>query len=163
MKYMKFQNAFSMNRCHCFCQIVTTFQYHVLYKYTKLQIQYTLCHDDVIKWKHFLRYWPFVHGIHRSLVKSPHKGQWCGALMFSLICTWINSWVKQWSDWWFEMPSHPLWHQCNVIIIHPHFATSPVKCEDIGKIKGLKKYNKTWQSTNLVHNSVYFVADMWNI
>ena len=25
-----------------------------------------------------------------SLVKSPHKGQWCGALMFSLICAWAN-------------------------------------------------------------------------
>ena len=43
-------------------------------------------HDDVIKWKHFPRYWPFVRGIHRSPVNSPHKGQWRGALMFSLIC-----------------------------------------------------------------------------
>ena len=25
---------------------------------------------------------------------STHKGQWCGALMFSLICVWINSWVN---------------------------------------------------------------------
>ena len=41
-------------------------------------------HDDVIKWKHFPRYWPFVRGIHRSLVNSPHKGQWRGALMFFL-------------------------------------------------------------------------------
>ena len=47
-------------------------------------------HDDVIKWKHFRRYWPFVRGIHRSPVNSPHKGQWRGALMFSLICTQIN-------------------------------------------------------------------------
>ena len=31
-------------------------------------------HDDVIKWKHFPRYWSFVRGIHRSPVKSPHKG-----------------------------------------------------------------------------------------
>ena len=27
-------------------------------------------HDDVIKWKHFPRYWPFVRGIHRSTVNS---------------------------------------------------------------------------------------------
>ena len=33
-------------------------------------------------------------GIHRSPVNSPHKGQWCGTLMFSLICVWINSWVN---------------------------------------------------------------------
>ena len=39
-------------------------------------------HDGVIKWKHFPRYWPFVRGIQRSPVNSPHKGQWRGALMF---------------------------------------------------------------------------------
>ena len=51
-------------------------------------------HDDVIKWKHFPRYWPFVRGIHRSPVNSQHKGQSHGALMFSLICAWINAWVN---------------------------------------------------------------------
>ena len=50
--------------------------------------------DDVIKWKHFPRYWPFARGIHRSTVNSPHKGQWRGALMFSLICAWMNGWVN---------------------------------------------------------------------
>ena len=49
-------------------------------------------HDDVIKWKHFPRHWPFVRGIHRSPVNSPHKGQWRGSLMFSLI--WIHGWVN---------------------------------------------------------------------
>ena len=47
-------------------------------------------HDDVIKWRYFPRYWPFVRGINRSPVNSPHKGQWRGASMFSLICVWIN-------------------------------------------------------------------------
>ena len=51
-------------------------------------------HDDVIKWKHFPRYWPFVRGIHRSPVNPPLKGQWRGALMFSFICIWINGWVN---------------------------------------------------------------------
>ena len=51
-------------------------------------------HDDVIKWKHFPRYWPFVRGMHQSPVNSPYKGQWRGALMFSLICVWINGWVN---------------------------------------------------------------------
>ena len=49
-------------------------------------------HDDVIKWKHSPCYWLFVRGIHRSPVNSPHKGQWRGALMFSLICVWIKGW-----------------------------------------------------------------------
>ena len=52
------------------------------------------CHGDVIKWKHFPRYGPFVRGIHRSSVNSSHKGQWRGALMFSLTCIWINDWVN---------------------------------------------------------------------
>ena len=51
-------------------------------------------HDDVIKWKHFPRYCPFVQGIHRSQVNSPHKDPWCGALMFSLISAWINCWIN---------------------------------------------------------------------
>ena len=38
-------------------------------------------HDDVIKGKHFPRYWPFVRGIDRSPVNSPHKASdaevWC--------------------------------------------------------------------------------------
>ena len=51
-------------------------------------------HDDVIEWKHFPRNWPFVRGIHRSPVTSPHKGQWSGALIFYLTCVWINGWVN---------------------------------------------------------------------
>ena len=51
-------------------------------------------HDDVIKWKHFPRYWPFVRGIYRSLVNSPHKGQGRGALMFSLVWAWTNDYLN---------------------------------------------------------------------
>ena len=57
--------------------------------------------------------WPFVRGIHRSPVNSPHKGQWRGALMFSLICAGINGWVKQSWGWWFETPSCSLWRHRN--------------------------------------------------
>ena len=55
-------------------------------------------HDDVIKWKHFPRYWPFVRGIYRSPVNSPHKGRWRGAMTFSLICVWTNSWLQNVSE-----------------------------------------------------------------
>ena len=44
--------------------------------------------------KHFPRYWAFVRGIHRFPINSPHKGQWRGALIFSLICAWTNDWVN---------------------------------------------------------------------
>ena len=64
--------------------------------YSRVSSVYRLTHhDDVIKWKHFPRYWPFVRGIHRSRWEnSLHKGQWRGALMFSLICTRIKGWVN---------------------------------------------------------------------
>ena len=59
-----------------------------------IQTSLYIFHDDVIKWKYFPRYWPFVRGIHRSPVNSPQRGQWRGALIFSLICAWINGWVN---------------------------------------------------------------------
>ena len=52
-------------------------------------------HVDVIRWRPFPRYWPFVREIHRPPVNFPHKGQqWRGALMFPLICAWIHGWVN---------------------------------------------------------------------
>ena len=60
-------------------------------------------HDDVIKWKHFPRYWTFVRGIHWLPVNSPHKGQWHKPLS-------KQSWC-----WWFETPSRSLWRHCNVM------------------------------------------------
>ena len=51
-------------------------------------------HDDVIKWKQFLRYWSLVPGIDRSPVSSQHKGQWRGALVLSLVLAWTNSWAN---------------------------------------------------------------------
>ena len=56
-------------------------------------LEYTK-HDDVIKGKRIPRYWPFVRGIHRPPVNSPHKGQGRGALMVSMICGRINGWVN---------------------------------------------------------------------
>ena len=71
-----------------------SFTHYVVDMSARSYVHTHTAHDDVIKWKHFPRYWPFVRGIHRSPVNSPHKGQWRGALMFSLICAWINGWVN---------------------------------------------------------------------
>ena len=62
--------------------------------YLAISRDFVRIHDDVIKWKHFPRNWPCVRGIHRSPVNSPHKGQWRGALMFSLNCIWISDLVN---------------------------------------------------------------------
>ena len=71
-------------------------------------------HDDVMKWNHFPRYWPFVREIHRSLVNSPHKGQLRGALMFPLVwAVWYKRLSKQSWGWWFETPPCSLWRHRN--------------------------------------------------
>ena len=64
------------------------------YTYMSNQISCHILHHDVIKWKPFLRYWTFLLRIHRSAVNFPNKGQWRGALIFSLICPWISGWVN---------------------------------------------------------------------
>ena len=92
--------TFSALLAYCAGNSPVTWSWQPQYRLTVLsawwlQISWHIfCHDDVIKWKHFPRYWPFVRGIHRSPVNSPHKGQWRGALMFSLICARINDWVN---------------------------------------------------------------------
>ena len=83
-------------------------------------------HDDVIKWKHFPRFWPCVRGIHWSPVNSPHKGQLRGALMFSLICVWINSWVNNGEAG--DLRRHRAHY--DVIAMHCHFAMrAHMKCQ----------------------------------
>ena len=60
-------------------------------------------------WRHqmeaFPRYWPFVWGI--------RKGQWRGALIFSLICAWINGWVNDFKAG--DLRRHRA--HCNVIVM----------------------------------------------
>ena len=55
--------------------------YNRMLKYWWLVMPICL-HDDIIKWKNCLRYWPFVKGIHRWPVDFLHKGQWRRALSF---------------------------------------------------------------------------------
>ena len=68
--------------------------YHIVLQTYCCRNEVWKLHDDVIKWKHFPCSWPFVPGIPQPPVNSPHKGQWCWGLMFSLICAWINSWAN---------------------------------------------------------------------
>ena len=67
---------------------------------------YRHIHGVVINMETFPALLAFVRGIHRSPVNFPHKGQWCGASVFSLICAYTNS--KQSRRRWFETPSRSL-------------------------------------------------------
>ena len=68
--------------------------YNILVGHCKFTTYSWKIHDDIIERKPFPRYWPFVPEIHQSPVHSPHKDQWCGALMFSLKCAWTNGYAN---------------------------------------------------------------------
>ena len=116
-------------------------------------------HDDVIKWKHFPRYWPFVRGIHRSPVNSPHKGQWRGALMFTLICVWINGifWIGIFLSWstffqvmvWSWLGSKPLQEpNSNILWISMISRIISIKC----------KIRQCTYLLAILHNNISFVT-----
>ena len=71
-------------------------------------------HDDVIKWKHFPRYWPFVWGIHRSPVNSPHKRPVTRSFDVFFDMRLNKRLSKQSWGWWFETPLRSWWRYCNV-------------------------------------------------
>ena len=54
------------------------------------------CTHDFCWWRHqmdtFYALLALCAGNSPVPVNSPHKGQWRGALMFSLFCVWINGW-----------------------------------------------------------------------
>ena len=68
------------------------------------------------RWRHqreiFFRYWPFVRGIHRSLVNSLHKRQLRGVWYFLYLCLNKRLGKKSWARW-FETPLRSLWRHCN--------------------------------------------------
>ena len=123
-----------------------------------------LFHDDVIKWKHFPRYWPFMRGIHRSPANSPHKVPATQSFDVFFDLRLINRLSKQWWGWWFETPLLTLWRHCNLYssqLLHRHWAsvtTAHCQCcspERYGyNCHG--KPTKPKQSVNHVYNS-------WNV
>ena len=72
-------------------------------------------HDDVIKWKHFLRHWSFVRGIHRWPA-SQRQVTRSFDIFFDLRLNKRLS--KQSLSWWFETPSCSLWRHCNIEMIN---------------------------------------------
>ena len=62
-------------------------------------VRWLIIHDDVMKWKHFPRYWPLCGEFtcHRliPLTKASDAKLW-----YSLICAWTNGWVnKRYADY----------------------------------------------------------------
>ena len=62
-------------------------------------------HDDVIQWKNFPRYWPFVRVTCEFPTQRP---------VTRSFDVFVDLRKKLWG-WWFEMPSPSLWRHCNGI------------------------------------------------
>ena len=97
-------------------------------------------YDDVTKWKHFPRYWPFVREFtgHRwiPLRKASDAELWC--FLWSAPDKLLG---KQSWGWWFETVSSSLWRHCNVVCVQ--------------SMKGLHKTNcKYGNSSKVLHQTL---------
>ena len=82
-------------------------------------------HGDIIKWKHFPHYWPFVREF-TGHWWVPLKGQWRGVLMVSLICAWTNGWVNNPDVG--DLGRHRAHYDVTVMLAHIFFTKVAVRC-----------------------------------
>ena len=83
----------------------------VVRKHAMHQQERYCSHDDVIKWKHFPRYWILAICAGNSPAQRPVTRS---LVFFDLRLNKRLS--KQTWGWWFETLSRPLWRHCNVIL-----------------------------------------------
>ena len=96
-----------------FCCVFCTVRFPISFRVTSP----ALVHDDVMPWKRFPRYRPFVRGIHRSRVDSRSKAPIMRALIFYVSPNKRLNELSSW--WWFVTLWRPLWRHCNEIpLIH---------------------------------------------
>ena len=106
--------ATTVTKLLCHVEWPISFTWHKFSKCMDSTVDWVFLHDNVIEWKHFPCYCPFVRKMHRSPMHYPHKCRWWGALMFSLIC--LNTRLgKQSGCRWFETLSCSLWRHCDVV------------------------------------------------
>ena len=104
-------------------------------------------YDDVMKWKHIPRYWPFVRGINQSPSNSTHKGQWRGALMFSLMiygCT--NGCENNWDA--VDVRRHCTHYDVTVVVTYDTTIASPYEY-----------FGVSFRSSLAVHSSLAELLD----
>ena len=74
-------------------------------------------HDDVIKWKHFPRYWSFLRGIHRPITGDfPAQRPVTRSFDVFFDLRLNKRLSKQRWGWWFETQSRPVLRHCNEVL-----------------------------------------------
>ena len=102
-------------------------------------------------------------GIHRSSVNSPHKSQWRGALMFSLICALINGCVNN------RETGDPRRHRAHYdVIVMKKIArkSRPIQCVELDHQSGSRKQH-CWKFWNPIERIVMpryvFSISLWHL
>ena len=107
-------------------------------------------HDDVIKCKYFPRYGPFVRGIHRSPVNSPHKGQWRGALCFLWSVPEKTRWVNNREAG--DLRRHRAHYDVFVMSSCIHVICLPINLSQTSLIHGPFTVLRHWGRDKFLHN-----------
>ena len=97
-------------------------------------------HDDVIIWKHFPRYWPFVWAI--------GEFHWRGALKLLWICAWADSWAN--NPW--NCSCHRIWRTPSSMEFH---RTARVSKFTYSKFHGIP-WNCSYQRNCRTRSSMEF-------
>ena len=110
----------------------------ILYMYC-----YNYCHDDVIIWKRFLHYWPFVRGVTGHLGFSSQRPTMRHFDFFTLVRAncWINTWVPD------DLRNYDLmWHHWNGL--HGNLTNLFHVLESLFSTSALTKYSQRLTSVN---------------
>ena len=99
-------------------------------------------------------YWPFVRGIHRPQVNSPHEGQWRGALMVSLIYVWINGWVNNHEAG--DLRRHHAHYDVKVMIVPTLEEWHMVKLQSMYNFFNIHSFTKFHKNGLLIKNDNMF-------
>ena len=87
-----------------------------------------------------------------SPVNSPHKVQWRGALMFSLICAWTNSWVNNRDA---DDLRHHRAHYGVTVMILRRDPDCPDTAEDMDKLSTRIHQELTTKSQSIKSESIF--------
>ena len=99
-------------------------------------------HDDVIKWEHFPRYWPFVRGIRQSQRPKTRSFDIFVNLRLNKPLS------KQSRGLWLETPSRSLWRECNVTINPKSFSWQFIEFLLLPRLTPKTHLKLTWQGKN---------------
>ena len=126
------------------------------------------CHDDVIKWKHFPLYWPFVKGIHWGVTGGfPSQRSVKRSFDVFMVCTRTNSWGNSRDAG--DLRRHMAHYDVTVMPISQLFAkpqkdlTLLLTRRGFYSLSGLTSYRKISWSFEAARSGFRLFRSLWNL